>query len=128
MRKPFLPALMLALSISPAMAELPSAATWSRAMQQHERLVLKAAQVRDASELKRQVIELRGRSGEPASWPDNDKWNLARVYCATMAQELANFADDKLKGSARGEIAAEASMKAYRDAGSSCKRGLAKAK
>lgn len=101
---------------------------WARAMQRHEQLVSKAVQVRDVDELKRQSIELRARSSDPSSWPDGDKWTLARIYCATMAQELANFVDDKLKGTARGEVSAEASFKAYRQAGPMCKKGLAKVK
>lgn len=101
---------------------------WARAMQSHERLVAKAIQMQDIGELRRQAIELRARSSDPQSWPDTDKWNLARVYCSTTAQELANFVDDKLKSTARGEIAAEASYKAYQEAARTCKRGVQKLK
>lgn len=120
-------ALILVMPLSVRAQEAGSTvATWAKAMQRHEQLVSKAIQIRDSAELRRQVIELRARSAESTSWPDEDRWNLARIYCATMAQELANFADDKLKGTARGEVAAEASFKAYRDAGPNCKRGIQK--
>jgi hypothetical protein len=101
---------------------------WARAMKLHEQLVVKAIQITDVDELRRQAIELRSRSSDPSSWPDEDQWTLARVSCATMAQELANFVDDKLKGTARGEVAAEASLKAYRAAGPDCRRGIQKLK
>ncbi|PZU93081.1 MAG: hypothetical protein DI527_07480 [Chelatococcus sp.] len=101
---------------------------WARAMQAHEALVVKAVQIGDLAELQRQAAELRARSNDPTTWPDDDKWTVARIYCATTAQELANFVDDKLKRTARGEIAAEASLKAYREAGVKCRRGIAKLK
>ncbi|MGO4286894.1 hypothetical protein [Bosea sp. TAB14] len=109
-------------------AQETSVSAWAKAMQRHEQLVAKAAQISDVAELRRQSVELRARSAEPSSWPDEDRWTLARVYCATMAQELANFVDDKLKGTARGELAADASLKAYRNAGPNCKRGIQKLK
>lgn len=103
-------------------------AEWARAMKLHEQLVVKAVQLGDVPELRRQATELRTRSSDPSSWPEDDRWTMARVYCATMAQELANFVDDKLKGTARGEVAAEASLKAYGQAGPLCRRGITKLK
>lgn len=125
--KRYLVAALLLLSIE-AQASSTDVSGWARAMQRHEQLVKKAVQVSDIAELRRQVVELRQRSSDPLAWPDEDQWTLARTYCATMAQELANFVDDKLKGTARGELAAEASMKAYRAAGPMCKKGILKAK
>lgn len=119
--------LMLSPQYSSAQ-DVKSVAAWAKAMQRHEQLIVKAIKISDIDELRRQAVELRKRSNEPSSWPDEDQWNLARVYCATMAQELANFVDDKLKGTARGEVAADASMKAYREAGPNCKRGIQKLK
>ncbi|SFD73958.1 hypothetical protein SAMN05428997_1482 [Bosea sp. CRIB-10] len=101
-------------------------ATWAKSMQRHEELVVKAIQIKDIDELRRQAVELRTRSAEPSNWPNEDRWTFARIYCTTMAQELANFVDDKLKRTARGEVAADASFKAYRDAGPNCKKGLQK--
>lgn len=117
--------LVLAMTVC---AQASTAQSWEKAMKQSFRLIQKAVQVGDRQELIAQSLEVRRQLAEVSSWPDEDRWNFARVYCANMAQELANYADDKLKSSARGELAAEASFKAFRSAESNCKRGLIKVK
>lgn len=101
---------------------------WKSKVDKSYKLIVKSLEVGDIDELKRQSVDLRRQSSELEWWPKADNWTLARVYCTTMALELANFADDKLKASARGEIASEASIKAYRAADSECKRGIRKLK
>ena len=115
-------------SARPATKLATGVPTWLKAMTRHERLIAKALQIGDREEVQRQSYEVRSRIAEIDAWPKDDAWTYARIYCTTRAQELANFADDKLKGSSRGEIAAEDSMRAYRDGTKECAKGLAKLK
>jgi len=101
---------------------------WLAEIERHERLISKSLEVGDADEMKQQSLGLAKRAGEVLKWPEDDAWSTARVHCSRTALSLMNFADYKLRASARGELAAESALKDYREAGRACRRGLAKLK
>ncbi|CAM5764597.1 hypothetical protein [Bosea minatitlanensis] len=117
-----------AVAVASSPGAIAGAEAWHRSLRQRETLINKALKLGDVSELKRQSIEIRRQMNDIDAWPQDDRWTVARVYCANTAQELSNFVEDKLKGSARGEVAAGVSLKAYRGADKECRRGLRMAK